>query len=126
MPDCSCLIIDDFDGPWPEFYSQKIHKARKEYICCECGDKIFSGQTYERVFGKWNGEAVEYKTCKDCLSIRDNLFCGYYHGGIWEEINEVLEYNECLSEIIPKLTEGARFKLEKVLTKKAEQGKENT
>lgn len=118
MSNCSCLIIIDVaDGP--EFYFQKIHKACKEYICCECGDKILQGQKYERVFGKWDGGIGEFKTCKDCLSIRDNLFCGYCHGTMWERINEVLEYDECLTEIIPKLTEGARFKLEEILTEKS-------
>lgn len=119
MTDCSCLIENDgYDQP--EFFFKKIQKARKIHKCFECGYEIQHGEEYERVFGKWCGDIEVFKTCKDCLSIRNAMFCGFYHGGIWEDLEESLEYDECLSEIIPKITDRAKSMIEELLSRKAQ------
>lgn len=76
------------DGEAPEFFNQKIVKARKQYRCCECRQIIPQGEVYERTSGKWNAEIMTYKTCKICAKIRKDFFCQYVFEQLWEELEE--------------------------------------
>ena len=78
--DCSCD-----HGEYPEFYSEKIVKAKKEHKCCECREIIPKGQKYHRASGKWDGEMRSYKTCLPCMRIRDD-YCKY--GFVFGELPE--------------------------------------
>jgi hypothetical protein len=76
---CSC----DYD--MPEFYTARIHTARKQHKCSECGCKINPGERYENVFGGWCGEVDNPKTCCRCLDLREYVkahvpcFCFAHH-----------------------------------------------
>ena len=61
------------EGPYPEFYRNKDHTAKKQYKCCECNKPITPGQRYRRTSGKWEGDVREFKTCESCSDIWDNL-----------------------------------------------------
>lgn len=88
---CSCTI-DDYEEA--ACSSTKLRKARKEHICCECGEKIQSGEQYEYVSGIWSGKPDEFKTCILCKRIREDLFyCGWIYGGLQEMIYECLGFN---------------------------------
>lgn len=50
----------------PEFFSEAIHKARKDYKCCECGYPIRKGTKYWKCQGKWDGEISSYKQHIEC------------------------------------------------------------
>ena len=80
---CSC-DYDDYEPP--EFLLARDIKARKQHQCCECGEPIQPGDTYEKVTGKWNGEIGCYKTCLPCSRIRLD-FCaplGRLRETLWE------------------------------------------
>jgi len=82
--DCWC----DYEPP--ELIRKKTPLARKEHRCSECGSVITVGERYEYVSGKWEGDFSTYKTCPDCVAIRDALdempcFC-WGHGCLWEDI----------------------------------------
>lgn len=82
-----CIIDVDIDTYGaPEFINQKIIKARKEHKCSECHAIIPVNDDYELVRGKWDGEWERFKTCKVCLEIRNELFCSYYLGSIFEDL----------------------------------------
>ena len=109
MNDCSCIWVDDYVVP--EFYSSVIRKSKKEHTCCECGRVISSNEQYENVYGKWDGNIEEFKTCCDCLSIRNAMFCdGVVHGSIIEDLRNHIDYcnGEISSDVIMKLTPVAR------------------
>ena len=81
---CVCVDIDIS----PEIYNSETRTARKEHMCCECGDFIQKGQKYEYVNGKWDGDWSTFKTCITCVNIRKDLFnCGYNHGSLWDDIH---------------------------------------
>lgn len=50
----------------PDFFSERISRARKEYHCCECGKKIHKGQKYWYCMGKWEGEISSYRQHIEC------------------------------------------------------------
>ena len=83
----ACICIDADDGP--DFVSDRIVTARKQWKCVECGHAIHPGDRYEYVYGKWDGDTDEFRTCLPCLNIRKSLFrCGWTYGGIWDDIHE--------------------------------------
>ena len=93
MGKCSCIYIGEYDPP--VFHVAKIQTARKYHMCCECGRDIFPSEEYERVSGKWETRIATYKTCSDCLSIRNEMFCeGWYYEQLreylWEHLQEML------------------------------------
>ena len=55
----------------PSFYNSREVRARKEHKCVECCGTINIGEKYEYVVGAWVGELRVYKTCSDCLTLRD-------------------------------------------------------
>jgi len=105
---CSCIYVDNYDQP--EFIYEETRKARKEHNCCECGRIISRGEKYEHTTGKWD-RIDTFKTCIDCLSIRNAFFCagwGYtmIQSDLWEHL---LEMNGDISgDCIAELTPGAR------------------
>lgn len=87
MPNCACVYVDHDSGP--ELCSEKLVKARKIHICGECLREIKPGETYETMFGVWEGSHDTHKTCSDCLSIRSELFCDcWFYGQVWENLAE--------------------------------------
>lgn len=85
-----CFI--DYEGP--RFYEMSWRKARKEHRCCECGETILPGTSYEYVAGYWDDFGT-YKTCDRCVQVRelikdfemasgcdeDESFCPHRHIG---------------------------------------------
>jgi hypothetical protein len=107
--DCSCVYVDDYNKP--SFIYARTRKARKEHICCDCERIIQIGETYEIAKGKWDLSMETYKTCLDCLSLRETFFCkGFLYGGIREyvayHIGEMS--GQISSDCIAKLTPIAR------------------
>lgn len=84
----SCEI--DQDGEAPDCFTETDRKARKEHLCFECGRTIQPGETYRYESGIWEGEAKSYKTCGDCLSVRDTFFCSFIYGSLWEEMEQLV------------------------------------
>jgi hypothetical protein len=93
--------MDDYcycDNDPPSVMRKEQRKAKKEHRCCECGRTIRSGETYEYVWGVWDGSAGTYKTCSHCVALRDYTtahvpcFCWYYGGMRIEAIEMLREY----------------------------------
>ena len=111
--DCACVYVDEYSSPL-DFYSEKINTAYKKHKCSECGRVINPGEKYERVAGKWDGDFSTYKTCQDCLSLRETFFCrGYAFSWLWHDFREFVA--DCGGEInfsdISKLSPRAREKV---------------
>lgn len=106
MSNCACVYVEQ-DGDYPSFYLSKTVTAKKPHKCSECRRAIMPGEQYERVTGKWDGYLDTFKTCSDCLSIREEMFCdGWSHGGqqeyLQEHINNVDGIDEdCLCRLTP-------------------------
>ena len=116
----TCQVEVDVDGgDMGEFVSQSMPVACKAHKCCECGRVINPGEKYERVSGKWLGDFEVYKTCLDCLSIRDTLFCNFYYGCIFDELQEQISYSggDRIAENLSGLTPAARARVCEMLEK---------
>lgn len=69
MSDFGCYCEVGGGDP-PDFFCERIVRARKEHKCCECKDTIAPGQWYEIASGKWDGDFNAYKTCSFCARMR--------------------------------------------------------
>lgn len=65
MGHCEC---DYGDGP--EVFRAKTVTARKAHKCSECRGEIAATESYELVFGIWDGDALTFKACPDCVALR--------------------------------------------------------
>ena len=89
-PDCSCVYVQQGDRAGRRL-SEEMPRARKPHTCGECRRQIVPGETYERTTGIWDGDLSTYKTCTDCISMREEFFCdGWFYGFIWENLVEHL------------------------------------
>lgn len=52
------------------FLLRQLRTARKTYKCSECGEEILRGTKYEHLVD-FDDKFIIYKTCPDCLSIRE-------------------------------------------------------
>lgn len=112
MSDCSCIWVDDYEHP--EFHSSKMVTARKQHICSECHRIIERGERYEKVVGKWSGDLSTYKTCIDCLSVREAFFCeSWMYTMIWDYLWDHIcdREGEIESDCIVSLTSSSREKV---------------
>lgn len=65
--ECSC----DADGYWnvgPT--TTNVKAARKLWYCAECGCNINPGESYEHIWGVWDGESTSIHTCVRCVELR--------------------------------------------------------
>ncbi len=110
--DCSCIYINTDNGP--EFSETTYPVARKTHRCTECYRDIKHGEKYEKCTGVWEGDFETYKTCIDCLSIRENFFCdGWQFTSVIEFLGyHIEETNGEISEnCLVNLTVTARAKV---------------
>lgn len=55
--------------------------ARKRYRCCECKKSIQKGERYQLIEGLWDGNVWDrFKTCLDCVDMRECAVRHYRHG----------------------------------------------
>jgi hypothetical protein len=107
MIDCTCSISIGCYDPDPEFYKEKVVKARKTHRCCECRRDIIKGETYKTISGKWDGMILMYKMCSDCKSLIENFFGRWTFEHIWEDMQEMISEQDgdinqtCVSKLTP-------------------------
>jgi len=103
--------MDHDEGP--EVCSETRPKARKEHRCCECRRIIKKGEQYNNTSGLWDGGWDTYKTCTDCESIRDALFCSFIYETLWGQLSETFSDSPEVpsAECMMKLTKPARDKV---------------
>jgi len=117
--DCACMYVPDYDSP--QFFREKMVKARKEHKCCECQRAIEPGETYEYSSGMWDGRLDQHKTCSDCVSVRANFCCDGYlfeslWEGLWEHVSELQGQldSSCIVSLTPKAREKVCEMIEEV------------
>lgn len=62
-----------FEGEPAQCFTKSSPKARKSHRCCECRGWIEKDEVYERVTGVWDGSGYTFKTCRECVILRDRL-----------------------------------------------------
>ncbi len=108
---CSCIYTSAKDGDPPVYYDATMRKARKVHKCTECSGEIKPGTKYEDARGKWDDGPETFKTCSDCMSIRECFFCNSVaHTMIWALVGEhIVEMNgKVLCDGVADLTPRAK------------------
>ena len=123
MDECGCIFVDD--GERSEFATRKMQVARKSHKCSECHREILPKEKYEHLRGKWDGVIDTYKTCLECLDIRNIFFCeGWIYGGMREYLRIHIEdmngqiSENCLIDLTPKARDYVCDMIEKYWNKK--------
>ena len=80
----------DYDNLPARLFERKMRRARKEYHCVECKERIARGERYEYVRGCWEGEWLTFRSCRICAQIRTDYFCSWVYGELWEGVWECL------------------------------------
>lgn len=109
MSGCSNVCVDtDYGFDDLRAYSEKEVRARKPYVCAECGDAIPIGARYHRAKGLADGDYwYVVRSCVACGQIRNALVCGsWLEGSLWEDIEEIafpklarVGLSECMAEL---------------------------
>lgn len=111
--ECACIGSSYDGGEWDFEPSESFPVARKRWKCGECGGIIAVGEKYACFSGKADDRWFLARTCMDCHSITEHLFCGYIYGCVWSQLSDHL--HESGGEIgwtkIAKLTPKARGKV---------------
>ena len=107
---CGCQIETGGGDFGPDCFVERNPRARKKHICCECGGIIVKGERYRHESGIWDGQPKVYKTCLDCVSIRDTFFCDYIYGELYDRLWEYIQKSdgEVLTSSFAELTPVAR------------------
>ena len=104
------VCIDNYavDGGRPAVFTEHDRQARKAHRCCECRREILPGEAYREERGLWDGEWWVFKTCGDCLSVRDAMACQYQYGELWADVADFVNDvrgdvpEDCLAAITPR------------------------
>jgi hypothetical protein len=110
--ECSFGCSFDYgDCNIPTAKREGLRTARKHHKCCECHGVITPGKQYRYESGIWDGGAASFKTCMDCLDLRNEFCCdGWEYGRVREMIGE--EIADCRGDVpidgLGKLRPGAR------------------
>lgn len=82
---CDCNVAQAFAESW--------RSARKRHRCCECAGWIEPKERYEYASGIWDNQAYSYKTCKQCVQVRDwvgshldRSDCAPCFGGLYDDV----------------------------------------
>jgi hypothetical protein len=82
----SCTCNDDYEVA--EFFKASMRQARKQYVCCECGEAIRPGDRYEYIKMIFAGKFEAHRTCGVCAAIAAAFQqCGRVPRMLWEDIH---------------------------------------
>jgi len=72
--ECSCNAGCDYDNDELLGYSERVLKAAKNHICCECGKAILKGQEFIFCSILMVEDIKNYKMCPTCHAITQAFF----------------------------------------------------
>jgi len=107
--ECATVACDVDE--WCTVLEEKQPTARKPHKCRECKETIATGEKYNLEVTLFDGKITRYKTCLDCMSIRNEFFKeGFFYGETrWMLENHIKDCFGDISETTIKgLTPGAR------------------
>lgn len=116
---CACIYVDN-DEPLDPCAGGKV-RAIRDWPCEECADGIKAGDIYDQYVVDYNDPGNDrfktrhkadiriFRTCLDCLSVTDEMFCGgWVFGQVWADVYDHLwdidgeVDSECLMALTPK------------------------
>lgn len=107
--ECSCSISSgSAECEFDDILSRKLIKSKSVHKCGECGRNIPAGELYELYRAVFDGQQCRYKTCRDCLSFRENFFDDFMFESLWEHFEDHMDEcgwqvpEACLSRVTPR------------------------
>jgi len=81
----ACVVMD-YDGD-TEFWTERVRRASKPYVCEECHDPIAAREQFVYVCGKSEGDFWSVRMCLACREIQRTFCCdGWVVSTLWEEV----------------------------------------
>jgi len=103
-----CIDVYDVDGYRPSVFCAHNRTAHKVHRCDECYRNIEPGEKYSEERGLWDSEWSTWKTCSDCLSVREAMFSQYQYGELWSNVTDYVDDvrgdvpEACLAAVTPR------------------------
>jgi len=112
---CTCQIeIEHYEGDDEEcemVFEKSLTICKNHRACCECGIRLLPGTSYRKEIVRYDESVSTYRTCMDCLSIRNNIFCGWTWTCLLDDLYAEIEEGRDISEsCMTALTKTAREK----------------
>lgn len=108
-----CTLIDASPGGYFDNISSSVIVSRDIRKCVECNGVISAGDSYFFEVGEVEGDIYKFRTCMDCISVREELFDDFTYEKIWEDLDDFIF--DCSCEIpesrLSRLTIKAREKV---------------
>ena len=95
---CACAIETDHDEESEMIFEKDLTICENQQRCCECGVELTEGDQYRKEIVRHDYEAYTYRTCLNCISIRDNLFCGWTWTNLLDDLRGEIEDGEDIPE----------------------------
>jgi len=95
---CACLIEMDHEEDSEIIFEKKLTICKNQQKCCECGISLTAGDQYLKEIAIYDCEVYTYRTCIDCISIRNNIFCGWMWTNILQNLQAEIEWSGGVSE----------------------------
>ena len=95
---CSCQIETDHEEESEMIFEKDLTVCKNQQRCCECGVELSIGDQYRKEIAKYDYNAHTYRTCLNCISIRDNLFCGWTWTCLLDDLREEIEWDKDIPE----------------------------
>jgi len=111
---CSCVYVDlKGERDIPLYRKTEEPIAESKHVCCECKEIIEVGEKYRKEKIGWGGafSEISFRTCVNCVSIRDTFFCrGWYYKRMFKYLEEHIHNmnGEISEDYIAKLIPEAR------------------
>lgn len=109
---CSCIFDADVqDSEYEEVRSRILSSKLNVRTCGECRREIPVGEKHKHeCVRNEDEELLIFRTCLDCLSIRDNLCCNWFSGRVLDDVEESIEEanGEVSEDCIVPLTSKAK------------------
>lgn len=118
--ECACIDVGPDWDCGVESIAGRVVVARKEHTCGECRQAIKAGDKYRNEVFKFEGDIERYKTCMDCMSLREEVFCSFYYGRLWDDLEDELSQSEgqlaesCIADLTPRARDWVCEIIEKV------------
>jgi hypothetical protein len=97
---CDC----DYDPP--QFFTETLRHARREYQCYECRRTIRRDELHEVVSGKWDGSFSVFRTCIPCVILWESVIqetkCCKIYGTLREEIENIVYWQDTMARRFDK------------------------
>jgi len=99
----------DGSADGPSCSTNTFRRARKDHLCCACGERIDPGHRYHFTSGIWDGYAYSFKHCLRCWTMFEFLVQENYPDLVDLDLNCGESYEDIFGKAPPEGIQALAF-----------------